>query len=641
MNRSAIFCFLWLLTFSAFAQGTFSTSSKKAIKLYEEGEGLIRQRKFPEAIAELNKAVAVDNDFIEAHLRLAFCYELLRDTRRQQEQLEQVIRIAPKSPKYKNVYFSLAKAAFNQGNYAQSHEMLEALNQLGIDNPRMKADAAKMMENLQFAEENIKKPIDIHPAPMPQILNSHAFQYFPVLTADENTILYTVRLGASFYDDENIVVSTKDDSGNWQKPVSISPNINSQFNEGTCTISADGRFIIFTNCEGRQGYGGCDLYISERQGEEWSVPENLGPNINSRSWESQPALSADGRKLYFISDRSGGQGKRDIWVSEKDAQDKWIKARNLGRSINTSEEEVSPFIHVNGKALFFASTGYKGFGGYDIYKSEKRDTTWTEPVNLGYPLNTYEDQVSLFVSTDGKSGYYSFEKTEGAQRTESRLYSFKFPGEGILEDRSVYITGNIYDAVSHQPLAATIELFLLGDNTPASVFTSDRETGKYITVLTENSRFALYINSPGYLFTSESFDLSDGKETTVTHDFYLKPITVGSMVRLNNLFFEFNSVALTPESVTELYKLVNFMSENPKLKISIAGHTDDQGTEQYNQQLSENRAKAVYDFLIKAGVDSANLTYAGYGEGRPLLNKTDEDSRIINRRTEFEVIDIK
>ncbi len=622
---------------NSYGQGALSTSSKKAIKYYDEGELLVKQRKFPEAIDQYNKAVATDSDFIEAHLRLAFCYELLRNNDGLQRHLEEVIRIAPRSVKYKNAYYSLAKVYFNQGKYKLSEAMIETLEQLGIDNPRMKADVVKMKENVTFAVENLQKPIDIHPAPMGATINGHPYQYFPVLTADEQNIIYTVRMGSSFYDDENIVISAKDANGNWTKPVSISPNINSQFNEGTCTISADGRILIFTTCEGRQGYGGCDLYISEKQGDDWGVPKNLGPGINSRSWESQPALSADGRKLYFVSDRAGGVGKRDIWVAEKDTQNSWQKARNLGTSINTSEEEVSPFIHVNGSTLFFASTGYPGFGGYDLYKSEKADTTWSTPVNLGYPLNTFEDQVSLFISVNGKNGYYSFEKAEGGERRESLLYSFEFPGEGILENKSIFITGNIYDANSKKPLKAEIELFILGENVPASIFASDSITGEYLTILNENSRIALYINCPGYLFESETFDLSNGEKLAVRHDFYLKPINIGNSVRLNNLFFDVNSADLSPESKTELNKVVRFLNDNPGVRISIAGHTDDQGTEQYNQQLSQSRAQAVYDYLVKEGINPQTLTFAGYGESKPIVRKTDEESRRLNRRIEFMV----
>lgn len=631
---SILFALSVLVTFG---QTKYSTNSKKAIKLFEEADLLLKQRRFNEAIKKLNESVTRDNDFLEAHLRLAFTYDILREPVKQQFHLEQVLRIAPKDDRYKNVYYLLGKIYFNQGKYQQSAELLDLLTGLGIENKKMQEDVVSLRDNIHFAHENMKTPIDIRPMPMPGIINSFPLQYFPVLTADERSIIYTIRDGVTFHDDENIVISNKDDTGNWEKPVSISPNINSQFNEGTCTISADGRTLIFTNCEGRQGFGSCDLYVSQKTGEDWSVPENLGSNVNSRAWESQPSLSADGRKLYFISDRAGGMGKRDIWMSEKDKNNEWSRAVNLGSVINTAEDEVSPFIHVNGITLFYASNGLPGFGGYDLYKSEWRDSVWSEPMNLGYPLNTHEDQVSLFVSTNGKNGYYSYERVLPSGQKESLLYQFEFPESGILENRTVYLTGYILDKETKEPLSANIELYELGDDAPFSIFDSDPVSGKYYSILSENLNLSIYIDAPGYLFENQIFDISEASGDEIRKDIYLTPIRAGGNVRLNNIFFEFNSASLTDESKTELMKVDDFLNDNPTVRIKIEGHTDDQGSEAYNLTLSEKRARAVYDFLINLGHKPASLSFVGYGESRPIVQNTDETSRGINRRIEFSI----
>jgi outer membrane protein OmpA-like peptidoglycan-associated protein len=641
MRVIVLICLISFSSLLAVGQAKYSTNSGKAIKLYEEAELLLRQRRFSEAITKLKGAVAKDNDFIEAHLRLAFSYELLRETKARQYHLEQVLRIAPDSPRYKNVYYSLGKVYFNQGRYAQSGELLDKLEIFGLDNERMLKDVDDLQRNIRFAEEHIKKPIDIHPKPVPDILNSFPLQYFPVLTADENTIIYTSRDGVSFHDDENIVVSEKDDGGNWQKPISISPNINSQFNEGTCTISADGRTLIFTNCEGRPGFGSCDLYISNKTGDEWSEPKNLGRNVNSMSWDSQPSLSADGRRLFFISDRAGGMGKRDIWMSERDSNNEWQRATNLGSVVNSPEDEVSPFIHANGTTLFFASTGFPGFGGFDLYKCELTGSVWSAPENLGYPLNTHEDQVSLFVATNGKSGYYSYERLNNENQKESLLYTFEFPENGILSYRSIYLTGHVYDIETSEPLAATIELYALGEETPISIFDSDPVTGEYFSILNENTKIALYIERAGYLFESETFDISQGNDEEIRRDIFLKPIKQGNFVRLNNIFFEVNSASLTEDSETELMKIARFLMENPGIKITISGHTDDQGTEEYNLSLSERRAKAVYDFLINRDINPNALTFIGYGESKPLEKNFDEKGRRMNRRIEFSINEYK
>ena len=637
MKNTIFLSILIFFAVLALGQGSYSTNSKKAIKLYQEGELLLRQRRFTEAIDKLNAAVDKDNNFVEAHLRLAFSYELLRNTKGQQYHLEQIIRIEPNSLKFKNVYYSLAKLYFNQGNYDQAGEMLVTLTKLGIDNNRIREDVFELNEHIAFAKVHIQKPLEIHPQPLTEKLNSFPLQYFPVLTADERTIIYTEREGISFHDDENIVISNKDENDEWEKPVSISPNINSQFNEGTCTISADGRILIFTNCEGRPSVGGCDLFISYKTGGDWSVPKNLGRNINSRSWDSQPALSADGRKLFFISDRGGGFGKRDIWMSQKDANNEWQMAVNLGKVINSSEDEVSPFIHVNGTSLFFASKGFPGFGGFDLYKSELHYTSWSEPENLGYPINTHEDQVSLFVSTNGKNGYYSYEQRGQEGLNQSLLYGFEFPEHGILEHRSIYLTGNIYDDETRGPLEAKIELYKLGNDEPIAIFTSDAVTGEYLSILNENTKIALYIECEGYLFESQSFDVDIETSNSIKRDIYLKPIKMGNSVRLNNIFFEFNSASLTQDSKTELNKIVKFLMNNPTIKINISGHTDDQGAEAYNMDLSEKRAKAVYDFLINQNINPKILTFKGYGESKPLTDNVDEESKKMNRRIEFSI----
>ena len=637
MKGILFFLILFVSSSVGFGQTSYSTKSKKAIKYYQEAQVLLSQRRFNEAIRKLNSALEKDNDFIEAHLRLAFSYELIREINAQQYHLEQIVRIEPNAKNYKNVYYSLGKVYFSKGMYEQSAAQISKLRNLGIDNDRILVDVAELNRNLDFAIENIKNPIDIQPRPLPNIINSFPLQYFPVLTADEQAIIYTVRLGVQFHDDENIVISEKNAEGNWGKPRSISPNINSQFNEGTCTISADGRILIFTTCEGRETFGSCDLFITTKIGDEWSVPKNLGRNVNSRSWDSQPALSADGRKLFFISDRGGGFGKRDIWMSEKDAQNQWNKAVNLGSDINTKDDEVSPFIHVNGTTLLFASRGYPGFGGFDLYKSELSDTIWSSPENLGYPLNTHEDQVSLFVSTDGKHGYYSFERKWQTSENQSFLYEFEFPESGILENRSVYLTGNIYDEETKKPLDATIELYPLGSDQPTTIFTSDAVTGEYFSILTENSNIVLYIDRKGYFFQSQTFEINDEIGGSIRKDIFLKPIKKGNSMRLNNIFFEFNSANLTDNSKTELNKVVRFLTENTDIKITISGHTDDQGSNEYNLILSKKRAKAVYDFLIEHGINSLSLTYNGFGESQPLSAGKDEKSRKLNRRIEFSI----
>jgi outer membrane protein OmpA-like peptidoglycan-associated protein/tetratricopeptide (TPR) repeat protein len=631
---------LFFTGFLAFGQGSTSlhTKNKKAIKQYQEANYHIKLRQFAEALNKLGDAVERDPDFLEAHLRMAFCYEVLREFRLQQVHLEEVVRISPKNPRYKNVYYSLGRGYFDQGKYEKAREMLQILYELGISNDFVRQEALKLEENIRFAIQHIQKPLNIKPVPLPPVVNTFPQQYFPVLTADENVLIFTRRTGTSFHDDEDIYISEKDAFGEWQNPVSISPNINSQFNEGTCTISADGRILIFTTCEGRESFGSCDLYMSQRLGSDWSVPENLGKEINSKAWESQPSLSADGRVLYFISDRKNGMGKRDIYVSERLEDGSWSQAVNAGPGVNTIDDEVSPFIHVNGKTLFFSSRGYPGFGGFDIYFTERIGSSWTTPENIGYPINDHDDQVSLFITTNGENAYYSYE-VQGQEGKKSLLYTFRFPDNENIVKGSNYLTGIVRDKKTDQPLKAEVELFDLDSNALINVFVSDPVSGRYLSILSEGGKYGLYVQKEGYLFESRTFNYTEGSlAEPLVQDFYLQPITVGAKTVLNNIFFEFDSYELKDESITELEKVLRFLELNPEISIEIEGHTDDVGSEAYNLELSSRRAESVYSFLLSRDISADRLVFKGYGESEPLMPNDSDANRALNRRIEFKVL---
>ncbi|MGF1637615.1 MAG: OmpA family protein [Cyclobacteriaceae bacterium] len=629
-----------LLSQPLWSQSRLSTSNKRAIKFYQEGELLIRQRSFNDAIANFHKAVDKDSDFYEAHLRLAYCYELMRDQKAQLTHLEEVSRIMPGNPKVKNVYFSLAKAYLGQGKYALAEKNLKIFSGFGVNEPRLIAETEQIRRSVEFANEQLKNPIQIDPQPLPDVINTFPLQYFPALTADEQTIFFTRRMGNSFHDSEDIFYSTKNDAGEWQRPASVSPNINSQFNEGTCAVSADGRTLIFTTCEGRKGYGSCDLFMSTYEDGDWTVPVNLGANVNSRYWDSQPSLSADGSALYFVSDRPGGVGKRDLWMTEIDENGEWKPAWNLGSNINTTEDEVSPFIHVNGFTLYFASRGHVGMGGFDLFFAERESDAWTKPENLGYPINNHDDQVSLVVSTDGLRGYYSYETESGSANNRSLLYSFEFPPERRIALRSNYLRGTVFDLETRKPIGATIELIDLEKDQSINKFKSDRKTGEYYSIVTEGKNYSLYVESPGYLFESRSFNLENiAPEEPLVQDFYLRPLKKGSITQLNNIFFETNAYKLTTDSKTELNKVVQLMRENPTIKIEISGHTDDVGTDVFNLELSDKRAEAVRDFLVDKNIETSRIQHKGYGKSRPILPNTTEENRGKNRRIEFEILE--
>jgi outer membrane protein OmpA-like peptidoglycan-associated protein len=532
----------------------------------------------------------------------------------------------------------MSETYFNLGNYDKADQLINAFLQAETAN-KPKIDRAKQLQsNITFAKKNQAVAAAYKQKVLSDTVNRFFMQYFPVLTADQKELIFTRREGYSDQYDEDLVVSKKTPDGGWSTPVSISENINSIYNEGTCTVSADGRRLIFTSCTGREGFGSCDLYQSEKNGTEWTNPENLGVNVNSSEWESQPSLSADGRTLYFVSDRRGGLGRRDIWMSTLDQKGKWTRAKNVGKPVNTVYDEISPFIHVNNKTLFFASNGLVGYGGYDLFFCEK-DTVWHEPVNIGAPINNHEDQFSLFITADGKKGYYSLEET-GKANTRSKIIEIEIPEDHRIKFASNYVQGIVRDRETNVPLKASIEMIDISSNEMQSLVNSDSITGEYLIVLTQGAEYALYVNRPGYLFKSLNFNYSEVKNfEPIRLDIYLDKVKKGSVAVLQNIFFDFNQYTLKEKSRTELEKVTRFLKENPSVRVEIGGHTDNVGTSAYNQQLSEKRAQAVNTFLRQNGISPDRLIAKGYGQERPVADNKTEEGKQLNRRIEFKLIE--
>ncbi|MDL5049223.1 OmpA family protein [Oscillatoria amoena NRMC-F 0135] len=501
---------------------------------------------------------------------------------------------------------------------------------------RQKIDRAnQLLRNAEFAQQNQALKAQYNLRPLSDTVNCFALQYFPVLTADQRELIFTRRLSNGAEHDEDLVVSRKDNNNRWGKPESISKNVNSPLNEGTCTISADGRKLIFTSCVGRQSFGSCDLYETLKIGNEWTVPKNLGPNVNSIEWESQPSLSADGRTLYFVSDRRGGLGRRDIWISKLDEGGRWTKAYNLGAPVNTVGDEISPFIHVNDQVLYFASNSHTGFGGYDIFLVERTGESWTAPKNLGRPINDHEDQFSLFITADGLKGYYSHEESS-LSGPVSRIYELDIPESQQIRNKSNYVRGTVSNRKTGQKLKAKIELYNIIENRLVSRVESDSVSGEYLIVLTQGAEYALYVSKSGYLFQSLNFNYSEITDLEpLEQNILLEKAEKGSVAVLKNLFFDTDKYDLKEKSITELEKILHFLNENPAINIEISGHTDNTGNSTYNQQLSERRALAVYNYLFSKGIEKKRMIARGYGQTRPVAPNTTEEGKQQNRRIEF------
>jgi outer membrane protein OmpA-like peptidoglycan-associated protein len=634
--RLSSFLLCCLLSLGLWSQG-LSTTSNKALKFYEKANEYIKDRDFVNGIENYKKALKKDPGFSEAYLRLGSAYTILRELDSAYTYYDGYRRVTPVERITPRSAFSLANLYYENGEYQIAREMFEIGtakdNQWQEDLGRI-----KLIDKINYAREGVNSKIDYEVKELPPSINRFYTQYFPTMTIDGQSLFFTRRLGNAPYDDEDLVVSHRTDGG-WTSAESISENINTRYNEGACTISADGRMLIFTSCEEKRSFGSCDLFISRKSGDNWSQPINMGTIINSVYWESQPSLSPDGNSLYFSSNRPGGVGRRDLWVTNYDGF-KWSSPRNLGSTINTPQDETTPFIHGNNQTLFFSSTGHLGFGGYDLYAAEKHtDSTWTSPKNLGYGINDHHDQLSLIVSADGTEGFFSLEKIMDDGTISSRLTRIDFRSDTLIRHKASYVTGVVKDSVTNEPIRSVIELYDLNSNMRQYQTQSDPVSGRYFFVLTQGNEYGAFVSAPGYLF--EDFRFTVGENNILnpdTIDVLLKPIYKGVNLVLENIYFEFDSYELSNRSLAELQVISDFLKKNDVL-VEIAGHTDQIGTYDYNQELSANRAKAVYDQLLRNGVDRRKMRYTGYGATKPRYLDPGRESE--NRRIEFEIIELK
>lgn len=638
MLRHLVLILLLLVSFAALSQSELSTKSKKAIELYTLADNFRVRGQFEEAINLLNQSLARDKNFVEAYYRRGLTYFSMKQYGKAMADYEKGLSLTSDIRKQKVFWYDLGELYLLSGQYDKAMKVLSAFVNNEAQN-KPKADRATMLfKSAEFALKN-QSDKSYKQKPLSDTVNRFVMQYFPVLTADQKQLIFTRRAGDGPNDDEDLMVSKKDDQGRWMTPEAISKNINSPLNEGTCTISADGRRLIFTSCSGRDGIGSCDLYESIKAGNVWTTPKNLGRNVNTNEWESQPSLSADGRTLYFVSDRRAGIGRRDIWISTLDENGNWTKAINAGNIINSQFDEISPFIHANDRTLYFASNGLPGFGGYDVFYTERDSMGWETPKNFGSIINDHDDQFSFFITADGKKGYYSHEETLESGLSRSKIFEIEIPIENQVKFRSNYVKGIIRDKVTKQPLNARIELINIERNTMVSLVESDSISGDYLMVLTQGAEYALYINKRGYLFKSFNFNYSAIKDfEPIIINIELERATAGSMAVLNNIFFDLDKFDLKPKSLPELQKVIRFLRENPQIRVEVSGHTDNSGSSEYNKQLSQKRALSVYNYLTQMGIAENRVIPIGYGPDKPVASNDSEAGRQQNRRIEFRLV---
>jgi len=409
---------------------------------------------------------------------------------------------------------------------------------------------------------------------------------------------------------------------------------NNTLNMGTINFSTDGKTMYFTGCYWPNGFGSCDIYKSGSVGGKWLSPKNMGSTINTSTWDSQPIISSDNKRLYFSSKRAGGKGGSDIWMAIKLQNGQWSPPINMGDSINTDRDEMAPFLHADGKTLYFASTGHPGMGGYDLFVSRQDETgIWSQAKNIGYPTNTKANEIIIFSSLDGKRSWISSDREGGMGKYDI----YYFDNYNLVEPQEImYVRGTVIDKDTRKPISSTIEITNITNGETLNTALSDPINGEFLIVLLPGIDYAFNISSPGYLFYSENINLATDSTgvSSVNKTFELSPIKSGSQITMNNIFFEFNSSDLLASSYTELDRLVKLLKAS-KINIYIIGHTDGIGTIDYNNKLSEKRAISVGKYLISKGISPSRLEYIAKGSSEPIADNSSEKGRAINRRTEI------
>ena len=641
MKKIAVILLIILGAGNANAQRYYS-ANKKAIAQYEKTIKYWLQGKTVQAIKGFEKTLEIAPDFIEANFMLGDIYIDTKDMEKAKKYY--LNGVLTDSSYYTKGWYWLANIEMNDGNYDMAKQYFSIFLTLDKDNKDLQPLANKGIKEAEFREYAIANPIPFTPQNMGKMINTPYDEYLPALTADEQTLVITRKeprkstTTAMTPEEEDFYISTLDTNGNWTMAERVSEPLNSNDNEGAQCISQDGRFIVFTIC-GEGGLGSCDLYWSKKIGDRWSKPRNLGAAVNSRYWDSQPSFSIDGKTLYFTSNRPGGKGGKDIWKTTLNENGRWNKAVNLGNSINTTQDETCPFIHYDDQTLYFASNGHIGMGGFDIFYSRKlNDTTWSMPTNIGYPINTSGEEMNLIVGASGNTAIFSSDKLDGYGGQD--LYSFE-----LYEDArpvpTTYMKGIVFDDKTNQRLAADFRIIDLENENEVVSATADPVTGSFLISLPVNKNYALNVSMDGYLFHSENIELLSGTpDEPFLKNVGMKQLSVGESVVLKNVFFETNKYDLKDESRVELMKLHSFMQNNPAVSIEISGHTDNVGNDNDNQTLSENRAQAIYNFLIENGIEADRLSYKGYGETQPIDTNDTEEGRANNRRSEFKIKEI-
>jgi outer membrane protein OmpA-like peptidoglycan-associated protein/tetratricopeptide (TPR) repeat protein len=642
----------FLVSLSAFSQPyiTSQTATGKAKTYFDAAMQKLQGGDKTAALTFFTQATDDAPLFIDAHIQRASILRSLNLLDDAEKAFEKALAL---DAHYDNrVVYGLALVEQQLKKYNEAAQHFEAYAGSKNADPKMaekaKDLAAKARANISSVPTKIatlsegKEALTLtEPKSMGLNINDPAnSQYFPALTADGETLIFTRNLGNTFFIKEDFYWSKKL-NGVWQKAEPIN-ELNTTLNEGAQAVSADGQVMYFSACGRSDGKGVCDIYLTAYKNGAWEKPQNVA-DLNSSSFDALPAISADKRTIYFTSDRNGSRN-RDIWYSTLDKNGKWGEAQNMGDAINTGGDEQAPFIHPDGQTLYFASNGHSGLGGFDIFYTRKNpDGTWTKPENAGAPINTPNNEMSLSVSLDGRLAFFS--RTRASADKED-IYYFQLQ-EKARPQLVTYVKATVRDATTKTPLSSSLKF--IDANTRESIQTGETDnSGVFLVTLNMGKKYALTVTKQGYNYYSKEFDLTNmtlSIDKPYLLDIDLMPLSVVKNApeakrsfTLNNVNFATAQTEPLPESYVELDNLVQLMTNNPKLEVAIYGHTDNEGSASSNLSLSEKRAVAIKNYLIAHGIPANRLSSRGFGETQPIESNETPEGKARNRRTEFSIL---
>ncbi|MDX9772144.1 MAG: OmpA family protein [Bacteroidales bacterium] len=627
-----------LISQSAVTGQAYHTRSNRALKYYEQGKRDYDLLYYGRSEANLKQAIGEDPRFYEAHLLLGQLYADTGDWEMAVTCYRKAVEID--SLFFPAALFSLGKAELLTGRYLEAKTDLEAYLSQPKTTSKLREEAGRMIANCLFALSFPGSAFETDPVSVGDSVNTELDEYWPSVTGDGQQLIFTreIKRAAGYGRDrqEDFYVSQWRSGGYWGTARNAGAPLNTAGNEGAQSIASDGRSMYFTACDRNDGHGRCDIYYSTYDGIRWSPGINAGSPVNTTFWESQPSISPNGKMLFFVSNRPGGMGGMDIWYSVRGSDGRWGRPVNPGKTINTAGDEFSPFIYFNSKTLYFSSNGRESFGGHDIYYTNlNRDSSWTEPENLGPAINTPADETGLVIESSGRRAYFSSVRERNRGKD---IYFIDLPASVQPEPVS-YFKATVIDKATGAPLTARYELTDLTNRIEVTSSVTDN-MGGFFVCLPSGYSYGLNVTATGYMIFSENFDFEKGYSSSEPYrkTIALNKVRTGEFMRMYNVFFDTDSWELLEASYPELRQLLEFLQINNTVVVEVGGHTDSDGTDEHNQTLSERRAASVRDFLIKRGIAPERIFFHGYGETSPMADNITPAGKRLNRRTEITIL---